>query len=267
MAGTDSVHFFDLYSTLPGASKSWSPNTLKVRAVLNFKRIPYTQSWISYPDVKPLISGFGLAPNKEGIPYTLPAILHPPSVTSNPQGAMMDSLPIARHLDATFPAPPLFPAGDASYALALAVSKLMAKMFLPLRTLIIPRVPDCLDPRGEEYFRTTRAQTFGKPLADVPPKTAEAIDALFTQAADEAKVLIEMLQGRPGKTGPFFEGATPGYADLLLACQLAFIERFGPEVFGRLLALGNGELKALYEACRPWVEGQGEDKEWPVATA
>ncbi|KAJ5119703.1 hypothetical protein N7448_010372 [Penicillium atrosanguineum] len=62
MASPEPVHFFDITSTLPGASKSWSPNTLKVRAALNFKGIPYTQSWISYPDIKPLITGLDLPP-------------------------------------------------------------------------------------------------------------------------------------------------------------------------------------------------------------
>lgn len=66
MAETTPVHFFDLCFDQPGGltlngtnprqthepnplhsgtAKSWSLNTLQTRAVLDFKGIPYTQSW------------------------------------------------------------------------------------------------------------------------------------------------------------------------------------------------------------------------------
>ncbi|KAJ6111737.1 hypothetical protein N7523_007798 [Penicillium sp. IBT 18751x] len=281
MANSEPVQFFDITSTLPGttsfpaiylsqtdnytgASKSWSPNTLKVRAVLNFKGIPYTQSWISYPDIKPLVTGLDLPPNKEGIPYTLPAIIHS-SVTTNPNGAMMDSLPIVEHLDKLFPSPPLFPSGDASYALFIAVRKIASSLGPAISARIIPRVPDGLDPRGQEYFIRTRTEWYGKPLAEVLPTDQEKIDELWTLVEKQAPALIEVLHGREGKKGPFFEGETPGFADLFLACQVAFMERFDKELFNKLVDLGNGEIRALYEACLPWLEGQGEEKEWPVA--
>ncbi|RAK96838.1 glutathione S-transferase family protein [Aspergillus ibericus CBS 121593] len=267
MADAEPVHFFDLYSDFPGPSKSWSPNTLKVRTVLNFKGIPYTQSWISYPDVKPLVTGLGLGPNEQGIPYTLPTIIHKASVTSNPHGAMMDSLPIVLHLDQVFPSPPLFPSGDASYALLLAVNKIITLHGPGFRQLIIPRVVDHLDPRGQEYFRETRSAHFGKPLAEVRPTDQESLDQLWQLLEKESATLIQMLQGREGKNGPFFEGETPGFVDLLLSCHLAFIERFDRELFDKFVGQGRGELKALYQACLPWLEGQGEDKEWPIPQA
>jgi hypothetical protein len=34
--------------------------------------------------------------------------------------------------------------------------------------------------------------------------------------------------------------------------------------FEKLMGLGDGEVKALWDACRPWLEGQGEEKEWPI---
>ncbi|KAJ5668068.1 uncharacterized protein N7477_006638 [Penicillium maclennaniae] len=263
MANSEPVHFFDITSTLPGASKSWSPNTLKVRAVLNFKGIPYTQSWISYPDIKPLITGLDLPPNKEGIPYTLPAIIH--SSVTNPNGALMDSLPIVEHLDKVFPSRPLFPSGDASYALFIAVRKIASLMGPVISARIIPRVPDGLDPRGQECFIRTRTEWYGKPLAEVLPTDQEKINELWTLVEKQSRALIEMLHGREGKKGPFFEGETPGFADLFLACQVAFMERFDKELFNKLVDLGNGEIRALYEACLPWLEGQGEEKEWPIA--
>lgn len=249
---------------LSGPQKSWSPNTLKVRAVLNFKGIPYTQSWISYPDIAPLTKGLGLGPNETGIPYTLPAIIHKSSVKSNPYGAMMDSLPIVLHLDKTFPSRPLFPSGDASYALYLAVSKIASSLGPAIRSLIIPEVAQYMDPRGKEYFIETRSKFFGKPLSEVRPTDKETIDGLWKQVESDALALVTILKGREGKKGPFFEGETPGYVDLFLACNFAFFERIDRESFERLMAIGDGEFKALWEACEPWMNGQGEEKEWAV---
>ena len=232
--------------------------------MLNFKGIPYTQSWISFPDIKPLVTGLDLPPNKHRVPYTLPAIIHN-SVTTNPHGAMMDSLPIIEHLDKVFPSPPLFPSGDASYALFIAVEKIASLIVPAISARVLPRVPDGLDPRGREYFIRTRTEWFKKPLAEVLPTDQEKIDELWTLVEEQSKALIEMLQGREGKKGPFFEGETPGFADLFLACRVAFLERFDQELFKKLVDLGNGEIRTLYEACLPWLEGQGEEKEWPVA--
>lgn len=232
--------------------------------MLNFKGIPYTQSWISYPDIKPLVTGLDLAPNKDGIPYTLPAIIHS-SVTTNSHGAMMDSHPIIEHLDKVFPSPPLFPSGDASYALFLAVEKIAGLIGPAIAARILPRVPDGLDPRGREYFIHTRTEWFKKPLAEMLPTDQEKIDELWTLVEKQSQALIQMLQGREGKKGPFFEGETPGFADLFLACRVAFLERFDQEFFKKLVDLGNGEIRTLYEACLPWLEGQGEEKEWPIA--
>ncbi|KAJ5639705.1 Glutathione S-transferase-like protein ustS [Penicillium longicatenatum] len=262
MTNTKPVHFFDITSTLPGAYKSWSPNTLKVRAVLNFKSIPYTQSWVSYPDIAPLMKGFGVEPNKVGHAYTLPAIVHE-SILDH-QGAMMDSLPIVEHLDHVFPDRPLFPSGDASYALFLAVNKLTLALGPAVRTLIIPSVPEHLDPRGQEYFVRTRSESFGKPLAEVRPTDEGEIAEMWETMEKGCETLIKMLKGREGKKGPFFEGETASYADLSFACLLAFFHRFDREIWEKFMGLGDGEFRALWDATLPWLEGQGEEKEWPI---
>jgi glutathione S-transferase len=191
-------------------------------------------------------------------------IIHTSSVKSNPHGAMMDSQPIIMHLDKTFPSRPLFPSGDASYALYIAVGKIASSMGPAIRSLIVPRVADFMDPRGKEYFIETRSKFFGKPLSEVRPTDQETIDELWKQVETEAAVLVNMLKGQEGKKGPFFEGETPGYADLFLACNFAFFERIDQESFERLMAIGDGEFKALWEACEPWLNGQGEEKEWTV---
>ncbi|KAJ6178573.1 hypothetical protein N7519_009034 [Penicillium mononematosum] len=265
------IHFFDITSVLPGPSKSWSPNTLKTRMVLNFKGIPYTQSWVSYPDIEPLLKAHGVPPAKSSIlpanspiHYTLPAISHKGGITSNPAGLLMDSEPIAMYIDKLYPSPPLFPSGDASYSLMVAVQKIVSLIRPSMVALVIPNVPSGLDERGREYFIRTRTEAFGKPLSEVKPTDEGELLALWQLIEKETEPLIKMLKGKDGKKGPFLEGEKAGFADIILASLLAFFERFDRGTFEKILVLGDGELKALYEACLPWIEGQGEEKDWPM---
>ncbi|KAI9045629.1 uncharacterized protein KD926_008045 [Aspergillus affinis] len=264
MAKQPPVHFFDIESTLSRDLKPWSPNTIKTRMVLNYKRIAYTQSYISYPDIAPLLSNLDVQPNREGMPYTLPAICHPPSVTSNSHGALMESFAIAAHLDQTYPSPPLFPSRDASYALAIGVDKLVASVRSRCAALLIPRVADFLDPRGREYFIKTRSARFGKPLSEVRPKDPDQIQAAISATVAEMAPLAQMLRGRLGKNGPFLEGDRPGYADFLIVSFLVWVERGDKDIWTALVNIGEGEVRALWDACLPWVNGQGEDKAWEV---
>lgn len=105
------------------------------------------------------------------------------------------------------------------------------------------------------------------PLADVRPTDSAALEAIWDSVEREAGVLLEIYRGREGKTGPFAEGEVAGYADLMLACQIAFFQRFDTALFERFVGLGEGQFKALYEACLPWVEGQGVEVLWPGSGA
>lgn len=234
--------------------------------VLNYKDIPYTQTFISYPDITPLLRSLAVTSYPEGpFAYTLPAICHPPSVRFTPSGAMMDSLPIALHLDRLYPGRPLWPNGDASYALSLAVGKLVSNAALKSLVLVIPNVAGILDRRGREYFIKTRSAMFGKPLSELRPTDPDSLRITTESIKRELEFMATMLRGRPGKTGPFFEGETVSYADFLLAAYLAWTERTDKNLWNELMTVGRGEIRALWDACLPWIEGQGEDKEWKIS--
>ncbi|KAH8799080.1 putative glutathione S-transferase [Xylogone sp. PMI_703] len=265
MASSDRVHFFDITCLKSGPAKSWSPNTLKTRLVLNYKRIPYTQSFISYPDIVPVLKALSIEHPPEGV-YTLPAIIHQPSITWNPSGAMYDSFPIAAHLENVFAAPEypsIFPFGDPSYSISIAVDSLIPRALIASLTLIIPKVPEILDDRGREYFHITRSKRFGKPLEEVSPQTEEAVEEIRGNVIRELKPLVDMLKGRKGKNGPFLEGQ-PGYADFQIVAFLAWFDRVDKSSWSAFVNMGNGELRALWDASLPWLDGQGEDKEWLV---
>lgn len=237
--------------------------------ILNYKKIPYTQSFVSYPDIAPLLKGLSVAPHSKGrVAYTLPAICHPASVSDNPHGAMMDSLPIARHLDRTFSSPPLFPSGPASYALALAVENIMFRAAGKGLFLLLPKAVDVLDERGGEYFVRTRSEWFGKPLADLAITGEDEVRETIAAMKSELDIFIRMLSNRAedatSPRGPFFEGTTPGYADFVLVTFLSWGHRVDMRVWDELMGMGNGEFRALWDACLPWMEGQGEHLEWRI---
>lgn len=188
-------------------------------------------------------------------------IVHKSTAIPEPK-AIMDSFVIAEYLDKTFPSPPLFPSGDASRVLFIAVSRILNRVQPAWQSFVVPRVPDHLDSRGQAYFHATREAAFGKPLSEVRPSAKETVAGLWDLAEKESAPLIAMLKERDGKSGPFFEGKQLGYADLFLACHFAFIERFDMELFEKFMSLGDGEFRNLYNACLPCLEGQGQDTEW-----
>ncbi|KAL4882767.1 hypothetical protein BJY04DRAFT_34378 [Aspergillus karnatakaensis] len=260
MSQKATIHFFDILSVVPGPSKAWSPNTLKTRIILNFKGIPYTQTYVTYPDIAPLLNSLSVPPHAKGTAhtdYTLPAI-------TTESGTIMDSLPIARHLEEQYPEKPIFPSGDASYALAVAVNKVMVAVGSAGYNYIIPAIVKILDPRGQEFFIRTRTVMFGKPLAEVAPTDKEEVRSMIEKMKKEAAPLVVMLKGKTGKTGPFIEGEKPGYADFIVVAFLIWFKYADENIWEEIVGLGDGEIRALWEAVYPWVEGQGEEKEWKI---
>lgn len=89
------VRFYDL-----SGPKPWSPACWRIRYALNYKRIPYTVTKLSYPAIKPtcekLLSSMI---SKEGFDYTVPII----EILTPPYVAINDSAPIARLLNERFP--------------------------------------------------------------------------------------------------------------------------------------------------------------------
>lgn len=243
---------------------------------MNYKGIKYTETFLSYPDIAPVAKSLEIPPDTtSGTPYTVPIIIHKPSIASNANGALHDSFPIALHLDKTFPAPKypsIFPNGQASIALAIATEKLVHAAVAKFTKLLFSGVAAALDERGKVYFEQTRVPRFQarfpeldiQEMSDLRPKTQEGIDAAVADTQKELVVLTVMLEGRGLNSGPFLEGDKPGYADLILASYFGWFERSNPEPFQNLLEDGKGLLRRHWEASQPFLNGQGESKEWPI---
>ncbi|KAK2854400.1 hypothetical protein FQN49_005131 [Arthroderma sp. PD_2] len=266
--GETLVHFFDIDSALEGQTRSWSPNTLPIRAVLNYKNAPYTQTYVSFPDIEPLLKSLSVPALVGGrIPYTLPAVLHKPSIQT--EGATInDSFALAAHLETIFPPEAgyksIFPSGQASYALAVAVLRVFANVFAPVRPFAIPAVAKYLDERGREYFYRTRKQMFGMALDEFEAK-GEALEEAWKSFETEMGVLVKMLKGRPGakkNRGPFFEGENAGYADLALLGFMGWFAKNSKDDWERLMRIGDGELRKMWDAGHKWLEAEGQNVEY-----
>jgi glutathione S-transferase len=184
-----------------------------------------------------------------------------------------DSIPIALHLDETFPAPEypiLFPNGQASYALAVAVNELMRNVVFAGYALLVARIADILDElRGKEYFIRTRSESLGKHLLEVRPTDQDEVTRLINEMKKKMGVIAEMLKGGGGgkrrkKAGPFFEGDQPSLADFIFQAFLLWVKVSDEDLWAELVGVGDGEVSALWDAVCPWVEGQGEEVAWDI---
>lgn len=62
--------------------------------------------------------------------------------------------------------------------------------------------------------------------------------------------------------GPYLEGKVFGYADAVLLGIFVWWHRSDKAGFERIMALGGGEFRRMWDASEQWVEGQGEAKIW-----
>ena len=230
------IELFDLPSRKPCAA--WSLNPWKTRLVLNYKNIPYKTTWIEYPDIAPTLKGFGLPPNAEGRPYTVPAV-------KLPDGRyIMDSIKIAHELEKLYPEPSL----HLDSPVLKQVMELLPSCIGPLTGFIMPKVPrNLLNPSSVEYFERTRAEGFGMPLAQLEKEKGG--ENVFGEADPGFKKVGQLLRQNGG---PFFQGTTVSYADFVVMGGLDFFRRVDNGLFERVIAM-DPSLKELYEAGKEWL--------------
>lgn len=137
-------------------------------------------------------------------------------------------------------------------------------------TILYPGTAGILDERGSDYFERTRVPGFQKEfphikhLADLKPMTKEEVDQIVEETKKELAVFDGVLAAGGENKGIFLEGEKPGFADVMLAVYLAWMERSAPEFFERIIDAGNGSLKKHWEASQEFLNKQGEAKEWVI---
>lgn len=246
--------------------------------------IPYTEQYVSYPDIAPLLKSYGVPANPSGFSYTLPAIYHPESLKGKVPGdaILSESVAIAHHLDDLYPAAPHHAFPDpkpASEALWAESEDMLRKIiFAPAGghgyRLLMPRIPLILDDRGAEHFIRTRQASHPDKLSPLEwgsvdieddwkamEPSVRAYNAYLARKRAQAEA-----EGR-GK-GPFLWGETLSMGDIYLAGILVWLQAAGQGRLERFMAIGEGEeyetspIRDVWNAFERngWLSKQGEER-------
>ena len=170
-----------------------STNAALARLVLNLKGIPYKTEWLEYPELAPTFKSFGIPPNAEGTPYTIPTIRIGDKY-------VMDSAKIAPELEKCYPSPSL----HLDSPLLPKVQSLLNEGVASLRGALMPKIPDALLTEASvDYWVETRSQRFGMPLPQLERETGG--DDAWDKATPAIKELGTLLKA---ESGPFLLGKT-----------------------------------------------------------
>jgi len=226
----------------------WSSNTLRTRLALNFLQIPYETVFLSYPDIEPTFSAFGLQPSNsppyDSQPkYTVPVIKDGDTWVS---GAFNIATYLAKEYPPSATRKALFPQDSIPLAKSI-IEFLDAKILTHVRKIVLPRVPTWLDDRGAAYFRETRKKWLGKPLEEYF-QSPEEVTANRANAVEGLKELAKKLDEHP--EGPFVLGVEPSYADLNIVAMLLWIRRGDEATFKQ--AMSEPAIEKLWDTCLEW---------------
>ncbi|KAG6822008.1 hypothetical protein H0H92_015676, partial [Tricholoma furcatifolium] len=209
---------------------------------LNYKQIPYRTEWVEYPDIGKVRQEIGAkltTPNPDGsgtLLCTCPMILDPNHLDAEGKATVVSDSPvIITYLDATYPEIKAIPDG----------TQAIQEMWLPLvgknitsklASILVPRCPDILPPRGREYFITTREKWWG-PLDKMCPDLEKGWKSVQEGLDKVAQALDvngerENLRVIPGKTTV--------YADFVIVAPLLWAKSIVTEEEFNTLKTWNG---------------------------
>lgn len=236
---TQKIVFFDLASK--DGNKCWSRNPWKTRFVLNFKGLDYDTEFLEYPNLKTR-----LEPHLSESTYTSPTIQYTDG------RYIRDSSVIAQVIEKDHPEPSLHL--DSPYL--AKVEQIIDDLTVPTQPEYIPVVPKrLLNEASVPYWHKTRSAKVGMELDEL--EKTKGGDQAWAQAEPFLKQATELLKENPD--GPFFEGKTVGYADLMWAGFLIFWRRIGEDKYSELLKR-SGDAKVhedLVKAVEPWSKRDG----------
>jgi len=254
---SSSIVLFDIPRKVQGRSPSWSPNTLKIRFALNYKRLPFETIWVEFPDIAPTLKNAGFPGTDEPRAYSVPAII---DRSSSPPNLIIDSLAIAEYLDATYPSRSIFRGSEASIAAQRELLRMIPTNCHPhISALVRPSCVHHLNDTSAEYFRRTREEDFGCKLEDTLAgdklerkweDLSQGLDVLATfvdEARKDGKDVL-LADDENGKT-------EPTYAGFVLAAAFAWLERVGTEgAWDRVRELNDGLWATVWDAAQPYIE-------------
>ncbi|OAG01476.1 uncharacterized protein CC84DRAFT_1167682 [Paraphaeosphaeria sporulosa] len=237
-APTPELILYDLAST---QGVCFSPAVWRIRLLLNYKSIPYTTTFLEFPDIAPTLSALNIPPHDATTskhPYTVPAIHHLPTNTF-----VMDSLAIAAFIEKTYPVPEVVLTSDLGAQIEEKARKVVGPAFY---VSLVPREIRILSPRSQEYFRRTREAALGHPLEDLLARE----DAAWEAIGDEARAAGALMRTHK-ESGPFVLGEKPCFTDFFIAGALQNARVVDVGVWERCMRVEG--FREVYEACEEWM--------------
>ncbi|KIJ59653.1 hypothetical protein HYDPIDRAFT_100338 [Hydnomerulius pinastri MD-312] len=238
------IIFYDIPHSVQGSP--WSPNTLKTRYTLGYKGIPFTTTWVEYPDIEPLLKSKGAKPTQvNGLTvYTLPVIEDPST------GAVIsDSYDIALYLDKTYPdTPKVIP--DGTQALIEAFHSGILTAFKD--TILLSSVIGCakLNPPSQEYYKRTRVERYNKKWEDFSPPEARP------EQWKEMRRAWNAVDGWYQKSsGTFIMGDKPCFADFIVGGRIKWAKvSYSDNDWNEMAKWNGGRWEKLLKDLDPYLK-------------
>jgi glutathione S-transferase len=264
MTTTTPIIFYDIAFRPPYHQNSLAPNPWKTRYALNFKKVPYSTTWVPLGDIARVRKAIGASASRKFADgsdfYTLPVI-----TDSTTKSVVGDSFDIAVYLQKTYPnsgAGDLFPPQTLDFVCPHEIAILVP--LSPIKDNTYPEYARFNMNVDAAFTVYTRLMVHAFPF---DPATAEANKAEFVRRAGVASWDDLAVRGEERKkimvsfrdtlaplaklferdsSGPFILGKQPSYADLIVGGWLKMSQTTLPEneweelagwhggVFGRL---------------------------------
>lgn len=263
----DKLEFYDI--SYAGSKLPWSPFTARTYLALNVLGLPYERHLVAMVDVKKTLSGFGIAPPKDGSKYTLP-VLAVSEQGQQERRYITDSADIAEYLQKLFVEtggdegkslyPPLSEALQKAQGVQTA-HELARKAHKALVRAtneddrwmsITAPVHHILEPASQQYFLETRAVDFGADMDTIDARAREkqdkvgGVDKLFEHAVQPFADLYAET------TTKFLTGDRAIYADIVALAALQWFKCSNERsTMHALKAVNNGRLEQLWTDSQP----------------
>ena len=128
------------------------------RFILNYKQLPYTTCWLSYPEIGEVLSAAGVPPTRTQKPFfTVPSIV---DRTDGRCITRSESSTIAMYLEKARPSPSIFPEGDPTIQFDY-IDFIEEHVYTPMIYMTVPSTTRILDGADLEYYLASRKGFLG----------------------------------------------------------------------------------------------------------
>ena len=226
-----------------------------IRFGLNYKKLPYTTTWLEFPEIEPTATQIGAPPTgrkPDGSPFYTTPIIHDP----NTNKTLSNSIDIARYLDDTYPDTLVLPDGEASAQRAKHIEGVFFIDVAPyvLGIGFLPALQR-LNPASQPYFRATREAVTGASLEDLASPGPERDEKWRKAEEGFGKLAAAMEKAGLGEEGEHTRRLE--YAELVIGAYLVALQRtFGEESdeWRAIESWQGGRWKRLVDKLRPYMQ-------------